>query len=69
MERTPVTSSNIRSIGYDTDSQILEIEFNNGGVYEYSGVPEYEHSALMNADTKGSYFSANIKNRYPFQKH
>lgn len=35
MERTSVTSSNINSIGYDADSQTLEIEFNNGAVYEY----------------------------------
>jgi hypothetical protein len=69
MERTPVTSSNISSIGYDADSQILEIEFNNGSVYEYSGVPEGEHAGLMNADSKGTYFNANIKKRYPFSKH
>ncbi len=69
MERTPVTSSNISSIGYDADSQVLEIEFNSGAVYEYSGVPAGEHAGLMNADSKGTYFNANIKNRYPFSKH
>ncbi|MBB4606146.1 hypothetical protein GGR59_002391 [Xanthomonas arboricola] len=69
MERTPVTSSNISSIGYDADSQILEVEFNNGSVYEYSGVPENEHVGLMSADSKGTYFNANIKKRYPFSKH
>ena len=69
MERTSVTSSNINSIGYDADSQTLEIEFNNGAVYEYSGVPEGEHTGLMNAVSKGTYFNANIKNRYPFSKH
>ena len=68
MERPSVTSSNINSIGYDADSQILEIEFDNGSVYEYSGVPEGEHTGLMNADSKGTYFNANIKNRYPFSK-
>ncbi|MBY5286883.1 KTSC domain-containing protein [Pseudomonas aeruginosa] len=69
MERTPVTSSNISSIGYDADSQVLEIEFNSGAVYEYSGVPAGEHAGLMNADSKGTYFNANIKNRYSFSKH
>lgn len=68
MERTPVTSSNIQSIGYDADAQILEIEFNNGGVYQYSGVPEYEHTGMMNAESHGKYFHANIKNRHPFVK-
>ena len=68
MERSPVTSSNIQSIGYDADAQILEIQFNNGGVYQYSGVPEYEHTGMMNAESHGKYFHANIKNRYPFIK-
>lgn len=69
MERTSVTSSNIRSIGYDADSQTLEIEFNNEAVYEYLGVPEEEYTGIMNADSKGTYFKANIKNRYSFSKH
>ncbi len=68
MERTPVTSSDIRSIGYDADSQTLEIEFNSGGTYQYSGVPSGEHDGIMAADSKGKYFHANIKNRYSFDK-
>ena len=39
MERTPVTSTDILSIGYDTDNQTLEIEFIRGAVYQYSDVP------------------------------
>ena len=68
MERTPVSSSDIASIGYDEDSQILEIEFNNGSVYQYSSVPTGEHDGIMNAGSKGKYFHANIKNRYSFVK-
>jgi hypothetical protein len=68
MERAPVISTDIRAIGYDPDSQILEVEFNSGGVYQYSGVSPYEHEGIMNADSKGKYFHSNIKNRYPFSK-
>lgn len=68
MERTPVISSNIRAIGYDSDSQTLEVEFNYGAVYLYSGVPEGEHEGMMNADSKGQYLNGNIKGRYPFEK-
>ena len=68
MERTPVTSSNIHAIGYDDDSQTLEVEFNNGSVYQYAGVPQGEYEALMNADSKGKYLNANIKGRYTFVK-
>ena len=31
MNREPVSSSNIASIGYDVSSETLEIEFHNGG--------------------------------------
>ncbi len=39
MERISVLSSVIRSIGYDNLTMTLEIEFANGGVYEYMDVP------------------------------
>jgi hypothetical protein len=68
MERTSVSSSNISAIGYDPDTQILEVEFLNGSVYEYSGVPSSEHDGLMNADSKGKYLHANIKKIYAFVK-
>jgi len=68
MERTPVSSSNISAIGYDADSQTLEVEFTNGAVYSYTGVPSGEHDGLMGADSKGKYLHANIKTRYSFVK-
>ncbi len=68
MERIPVSSRNLCSVGYDPDSQILEIEFSHGGVYQYPGVPQAEYEGLMNAGSKGQYFHSNIKNRYPYSK-
>lgn len=68
MERTPVSSSNIAAIGYDSESGVLEVEFTNGAVYSYSGVPLGEYEGLMNSDSKGKYLHANIKGRYPYVK-
>ena len=68
MERTPVSSSDIHAIGYDAETQTLEVEFIKGAVYQYTGVPANEHEAIMNADSKGRYFNANIKGRYPHTK-
>ena len=68
MERTPVTSSSFSSIGHDEDSQTLEVEFTNGSVYRYAGVPLSEYEGFMNADSKGTYFNTNIKNRYSYVK-
>jgi hypothetical protein len=64
MERTPVSSSNIASIGYDADSMTLEIEFLNGRIYQYAGVPADVHAALMAAGSHGAYFNSSIKNAY-----
>lgn len=61
MERQPVSSSDLLSVGYEEESQILEIEFLKGGIYQYYGVPIDIYNGLMNAGSKGSYFHQNIK--------
>ena len=69
MNRTPVTSSNLKSVGYDAASSTLEVEFLHGGIYQYSNVPESRYSGLMGASSHGEYFDANIKKAgYSFRK-
>jgi ATP-dependent DNA helicase RecG len=68
MKRQSVESSNLASIGYDAENEILEIEFNHGGVYQYFDVPENVYEELMNADSHGVYFLANIRNDYEYEK-
>ena len=66
MNRIPVVSSNIRSVGYDNG--VLEIEFNSGGIYQYPDVPRSTYESLMAASSKGGFFSTYIKERYRFIK-
>jgi hypothetical protein len=68
MERQPVQLSNLRSIGYDQNTNILEIEFHSGGIYQYFNVPEYVYLALMQAASKSTYFHDNIKQRYKYKR-
>ena len=68
MERQSVSSSNLASIGYDAENEILEVEFKHGGIYQYFDVPENVYDELMNADSHGIYFSSNIRNVYECQK-
>ena len=69
MDRIPVQSSNLASVGYDSSISMLEIEFNNGGIYQYYGVPQEIYEGLMNAGSKGTYFHQNIKMAgYPYTK-
>lgn len=60
MERKRVSASNIRSVGYDARNRVLEVEFTNGGITQYSGVSDEVHRRLMNAPSPGSYFHDNI---------
>lgn len=68
MERQPVSSSNIASIGYDDGSETLEIEFLNGSIYEYKNVESVMYAELMNAASHGSFFNREIRMDYPYEK-
>jgi len=64
MERKRVSASNIRSVGYDARSRVLEVEFTNGGITQYSGVSDEVHRRLVNAPSPGSYFHDNIEENF-----
>ena len=68
MERTRVSSSNIRSIGYDPEDETLEVEFVNGGIYQYFGVPQQLYERFMAASSKGQFFSAHIRDKFRTKK-
>lgn len=68
MQRLPVTSSTIRSIGYDTPMAILEVEFNSGSIYHYFNVPEHLYRGLMNAASKGQFLNEYIRYSHRYQK-
>lgn len=67
MDRTPVNSSNINSIGYDESSSVLEVEFRSG-LYQYFDVPAYIYDELMSADSHGVYLNANIKGKFNYEQ-
>ncbi len=64
MERKRVNASNIRAVGYDPRERVLEIEFSNGSIYQYSGVSAEVHRRLMNAPSPGSLFSDSIEESF-----
>lgn len=65
----PTYSSNLKRYGYDKKTRKLQIEFKNGGQYEYSEVPQEVVDELLQASSHGEYFSANIqKGSYEYQK-
>ena len=61
MSRQPVRSSNIKSIGYDSSTSTLEVEFLSGSVYQYMRVPESTYRGLMAANSHGKYLNQHVK--------
>ena len=68
MNRQSVESSNLASIGYDAENEILEIEFNHGGIYQYFDVPFAVYDELIEADSHGQYLAQHIKGKYRYVK-
>lgn len=68
MYRTPVFSTNVRSIGYDPQTAVLEVEFDSGDVYQYFDVPENLHHGIMGTSSKGQFLNENIRFNYRYQK-
>lgn len=61
LTRTPVQSSNIAEIGYDEQTETLDVLFHNGRVYRYVQVSKPEYDALMGAESIGKHFQAFIR--------
>lgn len=68
MNRISVNSTSIASIGYDPDTQTLEVEFNNGNVYQYFDVPQVVYDSFISADSHGKFLNSNIKGIYRYAR-
>jgi hypothetical protein len=64
MERSPVKSSFLAAIGYDTQTKILEVEFKSGRIYQYLGVEPGSHAGLVGAESVGNFYSRFIANKF-----
>ena len=68
MKREPLASSNITSVGYDPQSETLEIEFTSGSVYQYYNVPQSIYDAFLKAPSAGQFFAYQIRNAFPYSR-
>lgn len=60
----PISSSMLAAVEYDTDSETLEVTFNNGRTYAYENVPQQEYEGLVNAPSPGRYYLNAIKDQF-----
>lgn len=66
MQLETITSRAIHAIGYDRERRVLEVVFNTGRIYQFVNVPEELYTGLRNAESKGEYFTRNIRDAFPF---
>lgn len=66
MNRYPIQSVNIVSVGYDEINEILEIEFKLHVIYQYLEVPLEEFVAFMKAENIEEFYDNFIKSKYHF---
>ena len=63
MNHISVSSSNVKSIGYENGT--LEVNFiSKNSLYQYFGVPETVYKALMNAGSKTTFLRHNVYGKY-----
>jgi KTSC domain len=65
MHRFPVPSKEITQVGYQEDSEVLEIQFVKGGVYQFFNVPSNVFDEFMKAPSKEGYYHSKIGERFP----
>jgi hypothetical protein len=62
LPRLNVQSTNIKSIGYDSEKRILVVEFTNQShIYSYEPITEQAYQEFINAPSKGQYFKQHIR--------
>ena len=65
IDRLKLQSSMLASIGYDEANQTLEVEFQNGTIYQYFEFPKDEYENFLKTkddkDSSGEFFNKNIK--------
>ena len=66
MQRESVSSSSLAEVGYDPETQTLEVYFKNGRVYQYFDVPEHIFDELRIADSPGGYLNREVKGQYRY---
>lgn len=61
-------STAVQEIDYDAERAKLMVRLSSGERYVYVGVPGEVHRSFCESDSKGRFFQAEIRDRYPYNK-
>jgi hypothetical protein len=61
-------SSNVAGFDYAPATQVLIVEFKNGGRYNYFDVPANVYEAMKAAPSTGEFLARNVKGRFRYAR-
>jgi KTSC domain len=56
IEHKEVKSSFVHSVGYDAETQTMEVALKSGAVYRYPNTPAHVHKGIVEAESVGKAF-------------
>lgn len=68
MNHVPVSSSQIKSVGYDAATRTMEVAFQSGDTWAYDNVPTNIYESLIDAESVGKSFHSLVKGKYAGRK-
>jgi KTSC domain len=68
MNWQPFDSKLLISAAYDAKSRILYLRFRSGDVYRYFDFPAEQYQQFLDAESRGRYFLAHIRNHFRYEK-
>jgi hypothetical protein len=67
MEMKKVNAGNLRAVGYDERTRILQVE-TTAGTFQYSGVTPEIYRRLASSSSMWSYYRDNIEEEFPAKR-
>jgi hypothetical protein len=68
VNRVALESSALTAVAFSPESNVLEVEFRNGLIYEYLDVSCSIYEQLLTASSKGAFFGRFIRNCFPYRR-
>lgn len=65
IDTVAIESSSLDNVAYHHPRAILQVEFRDGTICQYFGVPIQTYRDLLRADSKGAHFNHHIRNLFP----
>lgn len=64
----PLESKLLAAAAYLAPRRLLYLRFHSGDVYRYFTFPSEQYQEFLDADSKGRYFLAQIRNQFPYER-